>query len=141
MLIYFLYIIIFLAVIFFLLNYVRKMQWDRIHINLLELADEIAGEIYRRNFLARPVFHGKYNGHELTINFSSERVGKTRSHYMDIALNKKIKSSFTISSKKWLSQQQDVPLNEYNDLVAGIADHYVIRKGNKKFFTSPMMPA
>ena len=56
MLAYIFYTFLIIIIFIVLINYLRKLHWDSIHFNLLALADEIEGEIFRRNFMARPVF-------------------------------------------------------------------------------------
>ena len=101
--------IIFVAVIAFIiilliLIFLRKLHWDAIHHNLLELADDIGGNIIRHGFATRPIYHGKYGGNELTVNFSTEKTKKGRLNYIDISLNRNIKYSLTLASEKWLNE-------------------------------------
>ena len=99
---------LFLLVVFFLLiNYLRKLHWDAIHNNLLDLVDEYGGNVYRRGFLARPVFHGIYKKSEVTINFSQERINSKRKNYINISIDKKNKKSVTIVSLDWIKAQNE----------------------------------
>ena len=131
----------FIAIIVFIIsiNYLRKLHWDAIHLNLLNLADQIKGEIYRRNFMARPVFHGKYKGYELTINFSSERSKSGRNNYIDISINKKVMKPFTISSFEWLKERNDSSLDEYKEMKISGEMKYGIRKGSPKLFSEDII--
>ena len=106
-----------LAILFFLIiNYLRKIHWDAVHSNLLDLVDEFGGEVYRKGLLARPVFHGKYKNCEVTINFSQERIKASRNNYINISINKEIKESVTIVSFDWIKSQ-----NESTDDLVNIA--------------------
>jgi hypothetical protein len=97
-----------LVVLFFLvINYFRKLHWDAVHNNLFDLVDKLGGNVYRRGFLARPVYHGKYKKHELTINFSQERINSKRKNYINISIDKKNKDSVTIVSMDWLKMQNE----------------------------------
>jgi hypothetical protein len=131
----------FLALILFivLINFLRKLHWDSIHFNLLTLADEIEGEVYRRNFMARPVFHGKYKGIELTINFSSERTGNGRSNYIDISFNQKVVHPFTISSLSWLRERKDASLAEYQSIEISGEKKYGVRKGASMLYSKKII--
>jgi hypothetical protein len=131
----------FLAVVVFVLlvNYLRKLHWDSIHFNLLTLADNVEGEIFRRNFMARPVFYGKYNGIEITINFSSERTGKGRNNYIDISFSKKVKHTFTISSLDWLHERKDASPEEYREIEISGQKKYGIRKGGSKLYSEKII--
>jgi hypothetical protein len=135
MLTYLFYAFLVLIGFIIIINYLRKLHWDNIHFNLLTLADEIEGEIFRRNFLARPIFYGKYKGIEITINFSSERISKDRSNYIDISLNKNVMHSFTIASLAWLRERKDSSENAYRELEIAGQRKYGIRKGDARFYT------
>jgi hypothetical protein len=139
MLSYIFYACIIFIIFIIIINYLRKLHWDSIHFNLLKLADEIEGEIFRRNFMARPVFYGKYKGIEVTINFSSERTSNGRSNYIDISLNKKVRYPFTISSLAWLGERKDSSMNEYRELEIAGQKKYGVRKGNPKLFTKKIV--
>ena len=104
---YFIYGLILLAIFFVLINYLRKLHWDAVHNNLFDLVDEFGGNVYRRGFLARPVYHGKYKNHEVTINFSQDRLNAKRKNYINISIDKKNKNSVTIVSLDWLKSQNE----------------------------------
>ena len=91
-------------IVFLILIYLRKLHWDAIHNNLFDLVDDMGGTIIRHGFATRPIYHGKYQENELTVNFSMEKTKKGRVNYIDISLSKKIKYAITISSKKWLEE-------------------------------------
>ena len=77
------------------------------HNNLFDLVDEFGGNVYRRGFLARPVFHGTYKNCEVTINFSQERINSKRKNYINISIDKKINKSVTIVSLDWIKSQNE----------------------------------
>jgi hypothetical protein len=104
---YLIYGLILLVLFFFLINYLRKLHWDVIHSNLLDLVDEFSGNVYRRGFLARPVFHGTYKNCEVTINFSQERINSKRKNYINISIDKENKKSVTIVSMDWIKLQNE----------------------------------
>jgi len=104
------YVFIFFLVIFLLwgfLVYSRKSLWDVVHRNLLDLEDTHEGRVLRRSALSRPVFHGKINGREITINFSTEKLAGKRISYIDITFNVQAAFSCTVAGKSWLKNQQD----------------------------------
>jgi hypothetical protein len=104
---YIVYGLILLVLFFLIINYLRKLHWDVIHSNLLDLVDEIGGNVNRRGFLSRPVFHGNYKNCEITINFSQERINSARKNYINISINKKLKKSITIASLDWIKSQNE----------------------------------
>ena len=104
------YVFIFFLILFLLwgfLVYSRKSLWDVVHRNLLDLEDTYEGRVMRSSFLARPVFHGKVNGRNITINFSSERLDGKRITYIDITFDVHASFSCTIAGNTWLKKQQE----------------------------------
>lgn len=120
-------IIVFLVVI----NYLRKLHLDALHFNLLELVDAIGGQVMRRGFLSRPVYHGKYKGVDLTINFSSERSQKKRREYLDISLSRNLKNNLTISTREWIETRSEGSLEDFESLEINGQDGYVIKNATK----------
>ena len=120
--------------IFLLINFLRKLHWDTIHNNLIELVESIGGKVIRKGILSRPFYHGDYKGNALTINFSSERTKKGRLNYIDISLSKKLKSSLTISSLSWLRERQEDSINDFEPLSSdGILNYGIKKKKNLRF--------
>jgi hypothetical protein len=117
----------FIVIFLIILNYLRKLHLDAIHFNFLELVDVIGGQVIRRGFLSRPVYHGDFNGTGLTINFSSERSQKKRREYLNISMAKNLKNNLTISTEDWIKNRNEGSLTDFKPL--GIAGdvHYVIR--------------
>ncbi len=94
------------------LIFLRKVLWDAVHQNLLDLEDNFEGKVIRNGFAARPVFHGKIAGNELTINFSTAKSGRGRKTYIDISINVASDFSLTITEKNWQQEQgNDSPEN------------------------------
>ncbi len=109
----------------------RKLHLDALHFNLLELVDAIGGQVMRRGFLSRPVYHGKYKGVDLTINFSSERSQKKRREYLDISLSRNLKNNLTISTREWIENRSEGSLEDFESLEINGQDGYVIKNATK----------
>jgi len=122
------YIFLILIILFILVNYLRKLQWDAVHANLVKLEDEIGGKILRKSMLSRPVYHHKYKENDITINFSSERTKKGRSNYINFSFGNEFKNTFTISSIQWLEEREESTA-EYE--VFEKLQEYGIRKKDK----------
>lgn len=107
----FFFIIFFILIgAWFFMVWIRKTMWDAVHRNLLDLEDQLEGKVMRRGFASRPFFHGKYNGDDFTINFSSEKSAGKRLTYVDISYSIHSTVSFSVSEKDWLiSQQAEAP--------------------------------
>jgi hypothetical protein len=127
---YFLFFIAAFSVIMLVLVWTRKLHWDAIHMNLLELVDEFGGDVIRNGFSARPVYKHNFDGIELIINFSSQRTQKGRTHFMDISLGREFKAHFTIAARSWLQREHGQADAGYqpDDLLPG--DDYALRKGD-----------
>jgi hypothetical protein len=119
-------VILFFGVIIFL----RKLHWDAIQLNLLQLEDDIGGNVIRKGFLTRPLYHGRYNSIDLTINFSTEKFKKSRRNYIDISIGKQFKYPFTLSSLNWL-QERGESTSDYEPIKATAQNDYGLRKETK----------
>jgi len=133
-------VVIFLVII----NYLRKIHLDAIHFNFLTLADSIGGQVIRRGFLSRPVYHGAFKSIELTINFSSERAQKKRRHYLDISMAKISTYNITISTQDWITDRNEESSSEFVPLdIPGDMNYVILNPENvtyvKKINTSKFM--
>jgi len=134
---YIVYGLILFLIFFIIINYLRKLHWDTIHHNLLDLEDDIGGNIIRKGFLARPVFVGKYHNCEVTINFSQEKQKKGRTNFINISLNKNVKKSITLLSLEWLKSQNEKTddlqiISLENSVQYGIRSKQVIKGETKQ---------
>jgi hypothetical protein len=92
----------FLLLLFFaVLVWLRKVQYDGIHRNFLNLVDHYGGRIVRPGFASRPKYSGKFNDFPLTVSFSTEKKSESRSRqfYVSIFLQSPGKIN-------WLSESQ-----------------------------------
>jgi|GEM_PF-2427066 len=117
-------------IIFIILNVLRKWYWDGIQSNLLDLVDDIGGQVIRHGFFSRPFYHGNYQQIDLTINFSSERLKKGRSNLIDISLATSLKESLTISSFQWLKDIEEKSIGDYEPLSIKGEPLYGLRKSD-----------
>ena len=127
-------VVLFLVVLglFIIFNFLRKLQWDAIHKNLLDLAEEIGGQVVRRNMFGRPVYHGNYQKQDITINFSTEKTAKTRVNYIDVSLGRNFRNSFTISALDWLEKREESAVEEFSALDVQGKNKYGIRADDTK---------
>ena len=132
-------IVLFLVII----NFFRKLHWDVIHNNLLDLVDDIGGKVIRQGMLGRPIYHGQYKNLDVTINFSTEKSKKRRRNLIDISIGTPMKNSFTISAFDWLSEREESALEEFKALdMEGIskygirnpADKRIVKKNDRNKF-------
>lgn len=109
--------------------FLRKLHWDAVQLNLLQLQNAIGGKVIRKGFLIRPLFHGNYKNMALTINFSTEKFKKNRRNYIDITIDKKFKNSLTISSLDWL-KERDESVSEYEPIKIADTNYGLRREKN-----------
>ncbi|TFH01221.1 MAG: hypothetical protein E4H13_05490 [Calditrichales bacterium] len=129
-----LFIIGFIIVFFVVINVFRKLHMDAIHYNLLDLADEIGGEVLKRGMLSRPVYHGDLNGMDLTVNFSTERVQKKRRQFINISIARVLQNNLTIATRQWLENTAGSAPEEFDILEIDSDTEYLIRKSSKKSY-------
>ena len=124
---YFIIICAAILIVWIILLYIRKSLWDVVHRNLLALEDNFEGKIIRKNFLARPVFSGKINDSQITLSFSSAKSANGRITYLNISYDLPTKTSLTLSSKKWLEEQNAGELEDYTLVENDYGEKFVIR--------------
>ena len=118
--------IIFIAILV-IINYLRKLHWNVIHHNLLESVDDIGGKIIRQGMLGRPIYHGQYKKLDITINFSTEKINKSRRNLIDISIGTPMEQSFTISAFDWLEEREESALSEFSQIDLETSKKYGIR--------------
>ena len=125
-------IVVLLFLIWIAMIYVRKSMWDVVHRNLIDLEAKYSGKIIRSGFAARPVFQGKINNSDLTINFSTAKSHKGRKTYIDFTLAISSPISITIAEREWLKEQDSQ--NPNMDTVFHVNDDlaYVLLPANNK---------
>lgn len=121
-------LIVFVFLFLVVINYMRKLHLDAIHFNLLDLVDTIGGQVLRKGFLSRPVYHGAYKGIDLTINFSTERSQKKRRQYLNISMAKNSDNNITISTDEWIQGRNESSSTIFEPLEINGDVKYVIRK-------------
>lgn len=88
-----------------LLIWLRKVQFDAIHQNFLDLEDQLGGEVVRGGFAVRPRFKGEYNGKPFAISISSEGSREERRYYISVTMRAKSRYSFTVMDADWLGKR------------------------------------
>ncbi len=107
-----LYIALLLVLIFFVLGaliWLRKIQFDAVHRNFLDLVDHHGGRVIRDGFAIRPKFSGFVNDRRISVSISSEKKTKQnpRRFYISIYLQTPGKINFTIMSNDWINLRQE----------------------------------
>ncbi|RMF61720.1 MAG: hypothetical protein D6748_00970 [Calditrichaeota bacterium] len=92
-------------VVLLALMWLRKLQFDAVHKNFLELSKRISGKVLRNGFAERPRFSGKFKGQDVTISFTTESSKKGRNYYITLTMQAKSKINFTVLSSQWLNRE------------------------------------
>ncbi|MBD3223306.1 MAG: hypothetical protein GF313_01145 [Caldithrix sp.] len=141
--IYILIVLVVIVGLWALMVYIRKTMWDAVHRNLLDLEDQFNGKVFRRGFASRPYFHGKIDGIDTTINFSSEKTDGKRITYVDISYARPSSVSFTLTNLNWLRKQHSDGLEDSEQLQNGSGERFLIRPSSnpqvKKLINSPLI--
>jgi hypothetical protein len=94
---------------------------------MLALEDNFEGKIIRKSFLARPVFSGKINDAQITLSFSSAKSANKRVTYLNIGYDLPTKTSLTLSTKKWLEEQNAGELEDFETVENDYGEKFIIR--------------
>ncbi len=99
--------VVVISVSFIILIWLRKVQYDAIHRNFLDLVDQYGGRVLRDGFAIRPKFAGTFNHAKMSISISSEKKkdGQSRQFYISVYMQIPGKTNFTILSNNWLNDQ------------------------------------
>ena len=121
-------ILIVLAAIFLILLamvFLRKLHFDHIHRNLLDLEDKYGGKVIRGGFAIRPKYSGDYKGKKVsvTITYSKEKDG--RKYYVELTMQAKSKLQFSILGPNLL-EEKDITPERKNKIVKLNEDDYLV---------------
>ena len=109
-----------LFLLLLLLVWLRKIQFDAIHQNFLDLEDHFGGRVIRNGFAIRPRFAGQYKNKEFTISITTEGGKEERKYYICVTFQGESHTNFSVMSAEWLGNQAE---NEDNDrCIVPIAD-------------------
>ncbi|RMG67653.1 MAG: hypothetical protein D6715_04255 [Calditrichaeota bacterium] len=122
-----------LVFVFFVLIWLRKLQYDAVHQNFLDLVDEFGGEVLRGGFAVRPRYRGSYQGRAVSISIYSEKKEKGRAYYITVLMQLKAPATFTILSRQWIGEKpvQNKEQRHLKELVGGA---YLLEVSEKESF-------
>jgi len=89
-----------------LLVWLRKVQYDAVHHNFLDLQDHYGGRVIRAGFAVRPQYAGHYKKNRITVSVSSEGKRGERRYYIAVTMQSHASVYFTILSRRWLEDRQ-----------------------------------
>ncbi len=138
------YVIIILAIallVLIVLNWLRKVQFDAVHRNLLDFEDRYGGRVIRGGFAVRPRYLGEYKGARFSISISAEKrqPGKPRQFYISIYLQTPAKSNYTVLALNWVERREGA--EKKKKTVRYIVDKaYLLEVSHKKILKNLNIP-
>ncbi len=121
----------------FILVWLRKLQFDQVHRNFLDLVDHFGGKVVRGGFAVRPRYGGIYKDFKLAISISSEQKSKEheRRFYISVFLQSPAGINYTILSKKWMEWREDDSKHKritqevpHTDYLVEVADENILQR-------------
>ena len=87
----------------------RKINFDAIHHNFLELVDEVNGKVIRRGFAVRPRLVGTYKGQEFSVSITTDKSEGKRLYYIGVSMRGKSQFAFSILDNASIRDLEIVP--------------------------------
>lgn len=105
--------------------FLRKLHFDSIHRNLLDLEDKFGGKVIRGGFAIRPKYSGNYKGKKVsvTITYSKEKDG--RKYYIELTMQAESNFQFSIMGPNLL-EGQDLPPERKKKIVTLDDNNYLL---------------
>jgi hypothetical protein len=103
----FLIVIFVIVAVLILLIWLRKVQFDAVHRNFLDLVDNFGGKVHRGGFAIRPRYSGNFKEFPVSISISSEKKEKNQNRLFYISIYYKAEGNhnFTVLSNDWLTER------------------------------------
>ncbi|MEL6821021.1 MAG: hypothetical protein AAFP70_04605 [Calditrichota bacterium] len=109
--------------------YIRKLQFDTVNDNFMELEDELGGKVNRAGFASRPSFTTLYKERKATISISSEKKpGEERQYYINLTMQAQSKASFSLLSSQWVQEENDTETD--NQMIPMLDGQFLLRPTN-----------
>lgn len=105
--------------------WIRKVQFDTIQRNFLDLEAELGGRVLRAGFAVRPSFSGEFNGQKIHISITSEGRHNERKYYIAVTMQAKPRISFAIKSTSWL-EKREIPPDQDDKIVSLQKGQYLL---------------
>lgn len=117
----------------------RKVQFDAIHHNFLDLEDEFGGRVIRDGFAVRPRFAGKFKDQEIHVAISTEKAEGERRYYIGVTMEARPKINFFIKSTDWLGKKE-IPEEQKNRTRSILNGLYWLEAKDAKDFKKLNLP-
>ncbi len=99
-------VILLVLIVILIMVWLRKVQFDAVHRNFLDLVDHFGGRVIRGGFAVRPRYSGSFKNQHVSISISSENWQKQRRFYIAVTMQSRAKIHFSIISRDWLESRE-----------------------------------
>lgn len=114
-------VIIVLAIMVFF----RKLHFDTIHRNLLDLEDKFGGKVIRGGFAIRPKYSGDYKGKKISVTIAYSKENGARKYYIELTMQAKSKLQFSILGPN-LMEGQEIPPERKKKIIELPEEKYLL---------------
>ena len=121
-------IIISFAAIFILIAvmiFLRKIHFDTVHRNLLDLEDKFGGKVIRGGFAVRPKYSGDYKGEKISVTIAYSKENGNRRYYLELTMQARSQLQFSILGPNLMEGQEISPERE-NKIVKLSKGNYLL---------------
>lgn len=121
-------IIISFAAIFILIAvmiFLRKIHFDTVHRNLLDLEDKFGGKVIRGGFAVRPKYSGDYKGKKISVTIAYSKENGNRRYYLELTMQARSQLQFSILGPNLMEGQEISPERE-NKIVKLSKGNYLL---------------
>ena len=112
-------------VVFATMVFLRKIHFDTIHRNLLDLEDKFGGKVIRGGFAVRPKYSGDYKGKKISVTIAYSKENGIRRHYIELTMQAKSKLQFSILGPN-LMEGQEIPPERKEKIVELPDENYLL---------------
>lgn len=105
--------------------FMRKIHFDSIHRNLLDLEDKFGGKVIRGGFAVRPKYSGDYKGKKISVTIAYSKEDGNRKYYIEITMQAKSKYQFSILGPN-LMKGQDIPPDRRKKIIELSDENYLL---------------
>lgn len=102
-------LIIFIAVmvLYVILIWLRKFQYQGVYLNFKELEEKFHGRAVAPTLATRPFFKGQINGREISIGITTERKAGRRDVYIYFTIGCSCKFQLSVISRDWMKNRDE----------------------------------
>jgi len=130
--------VVFLALM--ILVWFRKLQFDAVHRNFLDLEDKFGGKVMRAGFAVRPRYTGEFKGQRVTVSITYENTKDGRKYYIAATMQCASKVNFTVMSTEWL-ERREIPDDKKRSMRYILGERFLIETPAAKLMKKLNIPS